>query len=181
MPSPVGHAVAGIACAWLVAGVPGGADRRQQALGQSVLFGSLAMLPDLDLLVGAHSGPTHSLGATALVAAAAALLCAATRRGLGDAIALRPGVFAVACAAAYGSHVLLDWLATDSTPPIGVMALWPMTRQHYESDWHLFMAISRRYHQGWTFIRQNTLALAREMIVLLPALLLLILFRRRQT
>jgi hypothetical protein len=77
--------------------------------------------------------------------------------------------------------VLLDWLATDSRPPIGIMALWPISRQHYESDWHVFMAISRRYHQGWTFIRHNVLALAWEMILLLPALLLVMTFRHRRT
>lgn len=172
MPSPVGHAVAGIASAWLVAGVP----ERRRAIKESVLFGGLAMAPDLDLLFGVHSGPTHSLGATALVAAAALLV---HRRLRGAPIELRPAVFVLACAVAYGSHVLLDWLATDSKLPIGIMALWPINRQHYESDWHLFMAISRRYHQGWTFIRHNMLALGWEMILLLPALLLVMRFRRR--
>jgi hypothetical protein len=176
MPSPVGHAVAGIASAWLVAGVP----ERRQALRESLLFGALAMVPDIDLLFGAHSGPTHSFGATVLVATAA-LLVQHRIRWLPAAADLRSAVFVLACGAAYGSHVLLDWLATDSRPPIGIMALWPISRQHYESDWHVFMAISRRYHQGWTFIRHNVLALAWEMILLLPALLLVMTFRHRRT
>jgi membrane-bound metal-dependent hydrolase YbcI (DUF457 family) len=173
MPSPVGHAVAGIASAWLVAGAP---DRRR-ALTESMLFGTLAMSQDLDLLFGAHSGPTHSLGATALVAALAFVLSRVA--GSDGILNVRPGVFVLACAAAYASHVLLDWLATDSKPPIGIMALWPLSRQHYESDWHVFMAISRRYHQGWTFIRHNALAFAWEMLLLLPAIGLLMVFRRR--
>ena len=176
MPSPLGHAVAGIASAWLVAGVP---DRRR-ALKESMLFGGLAMAPDIDLLFGAHSGPTHSLGATAFVAAAA-LLLQRRMRWLPGVTDLQPAVFVLACAAAYSSHVLLDWLATDSRPPIGIMALWPLNRDHYESDWHIFMAISRRYHQGWSFIRHNALALAWEMILLLPALLLVTMFRHRRT
>jgi hypothetical protein len=137
------------------------------------------MAPDIDLVFGAHSGPTHSVGATVLIAAAA-LLLRHRIRGLPGAADLRPAVFVLACAAAYSSHVLLDWLATDSRPPIGIMALWPVSREHYESDWHIFMAISRRYHQGWTFIRHNALALAWEMILLLPALLLVMTFRRRR-
>jgi inner membrane protein len=176
MPSPVGHAVAGIASAWLVAGVP----ERRRALKESLLFGALAMAPDIDLLFGAHSGPTHSLGATMLVAAAA-LLAHHRIPWLPAATGLRPTLFLLACAAAYSSHVLLDWLATDSMAPIGIMALWPLNRQHYESDWHVFMAISRRFHQGWSFITHNALALAWEMMLLLPALSLVMTFRRRRT
>jgi hypothetical protein len=82
------------------------------------------------------------------------------------------GRLALACVAAYASHVLLDWLGSDSSPPIGVMALWPFNRAYYESDWHVFMAISRRYYQGWRFVTQNVLAVSLELAVLVPALAL---------
>ena len=52
---------------------------------------------------------------------------------------------ALACAAAVASHVLLDWLGSDTTPPLGVMALWPFTSDFYQSPFFLFMAISRRW------------------------------------
>ena len=42
-------------------------------------------------------------------------------------------VIACAIALAYASHTLLDWLGTDSSPPIGIMALWPFSRDYYES------------------------------------------------
>jgi inner membrane protein len=90
------------------------------------------MAADLDLLVGAHSGPTHSIGATCVV-------------GFLTYVVGRRGRFALAVSAAYASHILLDWLGSDSAPPIGIMALWPFTREYYESSLHLFYAISRRY------------------------------------
>jgi membrane-bound metal-dependent hydrolase YbcI (DUF457 family) len=176
MPTPVGHAIAGMACGWLVAGTP---RDRSRAVREAFVFGGLGALADIDLLFGTHSGPTHSIGAAAIIAVSALILLSAAGKRPG-ALALPPTLLlAFACSTAYGSHVLLDWLATDSTPPIGVMALWPFSRQHYESDLHVFMAISRRYHQGWTFVRQNTIALARELVILTPALILVVLIRRR--
>lgn len=74
---------------------------------------------------------------------------------------------AVAVAAAYATHTLLDWLGTDTSAPIGIMALWPFSRNTYESPAHVFMAISRRY---WlpAFWTDNLIALGRELLVLLP-------------
>jgi hypothetical protein len=63
--------------------------------------------------------------------------------------------------------VLLDWLGSDTTPPLGVMALWPFTREFYQSPFFVFMAISRRW---WLpgFYRQNGLAALRELLILAP-------------
>ena len=188
MPSPIGHAIAGITAGWLVAGAP---SLRSKVAGtfprkvpttpgkapttfwrEGALFAALAALPDVDLLFGMHSGPTHSLAAAAIVGLAACLL-ARPSAGLGR------GRFAIACAAAYASHVLLDWLARDTTAPIGIMALWPFSHVHYESDLHMFGAISRRYYQGWVFVRQNAIAFIRELTILVPLLTLTILLRPR--
>jgi inner membrane protein len=171
MPSPVGHAMAGVAAGWLIAGAPR-TFRDRDGLKEAAVFAALGMLPDMDLLLGMHSGPTHSVGAAALVGAVA----------LATAVAWafpRPGRFAVACLAAYGSHVLLDWLGTDASPPLGIMAFWPFSRAYYESDLHVFMAISRRYYQGWVFVEQNVRALGLEVAFLAPVFLLVFVFRRR--
>jgi inner membrane protein len=180
VPSPIGHVLGGIAAGWIVAGVPageqGGRGRTDRAWREAALFGALGALPDVDLLFGAHSGPTHSVGAAALAGIVVGLV--AVRHRL-LAPATRAVTAIAACAAAYGSHVLLDWLARDTTAPIGVMALWPFQREHYESNLHLFMAISRRYYQGWTFVRQNGLALLRELALLVPILVLVIVLRPR--
>jgi membrane-bound metal-dependent hydrolase YbcI (DUF457 family) len=87
---------------------------------------------------------------------------------------------ACASAIAYASHTLLDWLGTDSSPPIGIMALWPFSRDYYESSWHVFMAISRRYWlpEFWTF---NLSALVRELLILVPIALVVLTVRRRSS
>lgn len=161
MPSPVGHALAGIAAGWLIAPAP-----RAEAPARVLLLGAVALAPDLDLLVGAHSGPSHGIG-VALTAGVIALIWA-RRQGVRAA-----SLFGLAIAAAYASHPLLDWLGTDSSPPIGIMALWPFSRDYYESSLHVFMAISRRY---WLpeFWSHNLLAVGRELVLLLPVLALVV-------
>ena len=60
MPSPVGHALAGLATGWLIRGNRfNDPDGRREAL----LFAGLGTLADFDLLFGMHSGPTHGIGA----------------------------------------------------------------------------------------------------------------------
>ena len=170
MPSPIGHALAGIAAGWIVAPP----EREQGAmLRRAALYAVVAASPDLDLLVGAHSGPTHGIGA-ALIAGAVAWLFLRSR---GTRAA---GRIAAAIAAAYASHTLLDWLGTDTSPPIGIMALWPVSRGYYESPLHVFMAISRRYwlREFWVY---NLRALARELLILVPVVAVVIRSRRART
>jgi len=157
MPSPVGHALAGIAAGWAVAP----AERtRASVVRRAAVYGLVAASPDLDLLAGAHSGPTHGLGVALIVGGIAWWFL----RSRGAASAPR---IAGAMAVAYASHTLLDWLGTDTSPPIGLMALWPFSRDYYQSQLHVFMAISRRYWlpEFWTY---NLRALARELLILLP-------------
>ena len=120
------------------------------------MFGALGAAPDLDLLVGFHSMYTHSVGAAALVAASAFML----RRP-------RSMRWALACGAAVASHILLDWLGSDTTPPIGIMALWPLSSAFYQSPFWIFPAVSRRFGQ-WSFVTQNLAAVATELLILLP-------------
>jgi hypothetical protein len=42
------------------------------------------------------------------------------------------------------------------------------------------MAVSRRYYQGWAFVRHNLLAFLRELLILMPVLTAAILIRRRR-
>jgi len=133
----------------------------------------MGMAADLDLLVGAHSGPTHGLGAAMIVGVAMWIVW--QLRGASSDVRT-----ACASAIAYASHTLLDWLGTDSSPPIGIMALWPFSRDYYESSWHVFMAISRRYWlpEFWTF---NLSALVRELLILVPIALVVLTVRRRSS
>jgi|SRR6266545_4673927 len=149
---------------------PRGGDR-SAAWKRAALFAAAGVAPDLDLIVGAHSGPTHSLGAAAI----AGVVAWVWLRGIGWR---GGGITACAIALAYASHTLLDWLGADSSPPIGIMALWPFSRDYYESQVHVFMAISRRY---WLpeFWASNARALAGELAILLPLAALVCFARRR--
>jgi membrane-bound metal-dependent hydrolase YbcI (DUF457 family) len=151
MPSPLGHALGGIAAGWIVA--PPRASSRAELLRSGALFAAIAMVPDIDLLFNWHQGPTHSLGAAIM---AGVVVGAVTKR-------LRVGV---AAACAYASHFLLDWLGADTMPPFGVMALWPLSHEHYLSRLDVFAGVQRTYKPGfWTY---NLKAVARELLILLP-------------
>lgn len=157
MPSPVGHALGGMAAGWLA-----GPSRRGGLLRRpsTLLFAALGIAADLDLIVGAHRGVTHSLAAAVFVGVAAWIVL---RRGT-----KARGRMALACALAYGSHVLLDWIGTDTSAPVGVPALWPVSSAYYESPWHVFAPISRRFSQPALFWLPNIVAVARELAILVP-------------
>ena len=113
-----------------------------------------ACVPDIDFFWGRHNMETHSVGFAVLV-------------GLAVYIWRRDVRLSVAVTLAVGSHVLFDWLGSDDSPPLGVMALWPFSARFYFADAFVFEAISRRY---WLpgFVTHNLLAVAREIAILGP-------------
>jgi inner membrane protein len=179
MPSPIGHALGGLSAGWLV----DGARRDRLWLRQATLFGGIGILPDVDLLFGWHSGPTHSMGAAFIAALVAWAIVSAKQRRSGphvgrSAVVFRPSALSFAVFAAYTSHVLLDWLGEDTTPPYGVMALWPFTREYFIAPVAIMPAISRRY---WLpgFFAHNLRAVLFEVAVLGPIAGIAWLARRR--
>lgn len=165
MPSPVGHALGGALVATLAARsrpvAPGAvaASLRAWRAQPLVLVGAVAAcLPDVDFLWARHNMETHSVGAAVLAALAA---WAWTRQ---------PRMAAVV-AGAWLSHVLFDWLGSDDTPPLGVMAFWPLTDRFYFADAFVFEAISRRY---WLpgFVAHNLWAVVSELLMLGPLVML---------
>jgi hypothetical protein len=158
VPSPIGHALGGVAAGW--AAVP---RRNWEA---AAILAAAAIAPDLDLLVGDHRGISHSLGAACAAGLIAWIL---TRRARwGGAIAL-----------AWASHVLLDWLSNDTRPPLGLMALWPLTHDYYKASIEVFPAVSRRYGTARFWI-YNARAAAVEIAVLGPIAAATILLTARQ-
>ena len=109
---------------------------------------------------------THSIGFAALV-------------GLAAFVWRRDVRLSVAVALAVGTHILFDWLGSDDSPPLGVMALWPLTDRFYFADAFIFEAISRRY---WLpgFFMHNFLAVLREIAILAPIALVVWRSRRGQ-
>jgi membrane-bound metal-dependent hydrolase YbcI (DUF457 family) len=158
MPSPLGHALAGLTVGWLARCRVG---RRAGCASGAIVVAcaALAIAPDLDLLWGRHRDATHSIGAAVLVAVAAWLLLrAAGVRSIPTAALL--GV-------AYATHILLDWLGADKGLPLGVPALWPLTDRSFQSGATLFLNVERRYWMAdfWPALVKT---LSREVFILGP-------------
>jgi membrane-bound metal-dependent hydrolase YbcI (DUF457 family) len=172
MPSPVGHAVAGLIVALASEKKsPGPADQRTWLFFVCMF---LAALPDIDYLYPPmHRGPTHSMGATVIVLLIAAGVTAWTTGRIRWRVA-------VVCALAYFSHIVMDWLGADPTANPGVMALWPLSDRLFISGWELFRSTWRIQPLAPGNIEHNALTLAKEMVLLGPILIWL-LWRRAKT
>ena len=179
MPSPIGHALAGVAVAWTADLIPGNRAWRtapesapwHQRAGDGLTFlcAALGAAPDLDLAFVAHRTVTHSLGAVIFVGLFAAALAANARRPIARV--------ALMCAAAYGSHLFLDWLGTDYYPPRGIQALWPINREWYISGTDVFRQTARLHLFTQTVMMTNARAIVQEMAILGPTVVALWLVR----
>jgi membrane-bound metal-dependent hydrolase YbcI (DUF457 family) len=164
MPSPIGHALAGL----MVHALSANDVVERRSLRRAVLMAGAATAPDLDLLFrfvdgrNHHQAETHSIGATAL---AAACVWAATRLA-GWA---RPAALGVWAGCAWLTHLLLDYLGLDTHPPIGIMALWPFQPGYFKAPWTIFLDIGRTL--DWATVRHDALAVAWEIVLLGPLLL----------
>jgi len=188
MPSPLGHALGGLIVA--LAGASSLALREGARGGEKAggphpasslrwtsrlpparplaLCAAAAVLPDIDFLWGRHNMETHSLGAAVL----AGLAVLAWTRGRAPRLALVVGL-------AWASHVIFDWLGSDDTPPLGVMALWPLSSDFHFAHAYVFEAISRRTHLP-DFWPHNLGAVAREVAMLGPPVVLAAWWRTRR-
>ncbi|MEO8260356.1 MAG: metal-dependent hydrolase [Acidobacteriota bacterium] len=193
MPSPLGHALAGVAAAWAVDLLPGRRCWHFAASPPSALrafftaVGSLGAAgavtlsaaalgasPDLDLFLFRHRAITHSIGAVALVFIVAAAVTGWVTRSV-QPLALRRDRtlrLAVICAAAYGSHLLLDWLAVDRNPPHGLRVLWPLSDRWYISGLDVFPQTEMRNLLSLASLRTNVKAVSFEAAVMLPVVAL---------
>ena len=165
MPSPLGHALGGIAAGVAVGRSSGPADSSGRA--RIAVFAVLGAAADLDLLFGTHSTYSHSIGAVGAIAVLAAVF-----------LMRQPGrwTLVAALAAAYASHLALDWFNTDYASPVGIMALWPFSTAHYHAGFAIFPPVSRDFGAAW-FLPTNAWAATFEILVLGPLALLAV--RRR--
>ena len=146
MPSPVGHALGGLIVGEVLA-------------PSALLICAIAgVAPDLDFLWGRHNMETHSLGAAVFA-------------GLAVLAWKRNARLALAVTLAWSTHVGFDWLGSDDTPPLGVMALWPLNSTFYFANAFVFEAISRLYWLD-NFVSHNGWAVAKELFLLGPILAL---------
>ncbi|HWP64739.1 MAG TPA: metal-dependent hydrolase [Candidatus Limnocylindria bacterium] len=160
------HAAAG----YLVYEAARPAGRHSPALLATAVV--LANAPDVDfvpgLVTGApasfHRGVTHTLLAALVVGLAAAAV--AWWRRQSPRGPLWWGAFA---AAAYASHLLVDFLAVDAVAPHGARFLWPLSHEFYHAglDWFDEILIDPRSRTGfvWSLLTPAALvAWAQEVV-----------------
>ena len=140
MPSPIGHALAGLAIGFVAEPTPKqapasvGASRSAYAL----VGATVAAIPDADLLYPPwHRGISHSIGATIILM----IISMAVTGWVTGRIQWR---WVLLVGAAHASHILTDWLGTDQYAPPGLEALWPFSHRFYISGWDLFPPTERR-------------------------------------
>jgi len=161
VPSPVGHVLVGLALHSLTARD----DREAGSLLRAGVIVGAALAPDLDLLFrfvdgrNHHQAESHSIGCAVI----AFLLAWGLARARGVPDAARWGLAALV---GWLSHVALDLFGRDTHPPIGLMALWPLSSGHFKFPWPLFMDIGRTL--DWRTVWHNAVAILWEIAVLLP-------------
>jgi membrane-bound metal-dependent hydrolase YbcI (DUF457 family) len=182
MPSPLGHALAGMAAAWAVDVLPGrrvfrttsptapSVARTSGAL--TLVAAALGVAPDLDLFLAQHRAITHSVGAVMIVFIVAIVVTGWVRGKVQRSKFKVQSVGRVAaiCAAAYASHLLLDWLAVDRRLPFGLQLWWPFSDGWYVSGLDVFPQTERRNLLSLATLRINLRAMSFEAAVMLPIL-----------
>lgn len=179
MPSPIGHALGGVATAWSAERLlrrQGPAGRRpprtptsRTGISTSLTLwcAALAVLPDADLLYPPiHRTVTHSIGAVILVM----IIAAGVTGWVTPRIDWRT---ALICGLAYASHIFLDWLGVDPSPPFGIQALWPFSHRWFIAPWQIFPGTERREFLSAAAILTNLKAMAVETLILGPVVGLL--------
>ena len=155
MPSPIGHVLAGAAVVWAADAI----DRRPSSRRLVVTCALLGAVADVDLLLPRyHRSITHSVTAVVVVLIVAAAVTGGVTRWR----------VALVCAAAYASHLFLDWLGADTLPPAGLQALWPFADRFFVSGLNLFAETERRHPFSGPTLYQNLRAAAQEAAILAP-------------
>ena len=166
MSTPLGHFLAGVAVGVIL-------SPRRDPRRAAIVGGLVAVAPDLDfipgLLVGDpsrfHHAATHSFAAAALAAGLASMLAVPRLRWTGL-------VFA-----AYCTHLALDYLTVDDSEPRGIPLLWPLLTTTYVAP---NPPLDRVLHSNMPlFGAHNIQVAARELLVLLPLVLIVAVWRAR--
>ncbi|NJO78635.1 MAG: metal-dependent hydrolase [Cyanobacteria bacterium RM1_2_2] len=171
MPSPIGHTIAGF-CGFLLA--PKGLIAKSQFNNTLLASIVLANLPDIDILPGLvlgnpaifHRQGTHSITASILVGIFVSMLGRWNRASVKF---IQLGVWATAL---YFSHIFLDLLVTDPSPPRGVQLLWPFSNAYFISPITIFNGFNYfdpEIGMLRSVLRLNNLMTAlREIVLLMP-------------
>ena len=177
MPSPIGHALAGIVVAWV--GGPDASPRGETTkpfTWLTLVCCGLAVIPDLDLMVPFpfHRTATHSVLAAVLVTIVTAGVTGWVTGQVSWATAL-------VCGAAFLSHLVLDWAGADDNPPFGVQPFWPFDGRWFISPWVVCPGTERQDLLSWRTLVINLKALVAEVAMFGPVVAVLWIRRRRRS
>ncbi len=144
MPTPVAHGLAGL----ILYTLPRSSPNLCREWPTFSLAAFAAAAADLDFLPGLllgdpgrfHHGVSHSVGAALLFGVAMALIAPSTLAGAYTRRALL-------WASLYGSHLVLDFFAVDTTPPYGEPIFWPFSGQYFISPWTPFLDV--KHGRSW--------------------------------
>ncbi len=136
----------------------------------------LANLPDADFLPGLlvgnanqwhHHYFSHSLGAAIVVGVLTAFFYT---KGADRKFGLYCGLFF----GAYFSHLVLDYVTTDTSEPFGLPMFWPLTSEYYYSPITVFMSVHKIGASDQFFksllVIHNVWVLLWEAVVFVPIL-----------
>lgn len=174
MPTPVAHALAGTAVYLSASPKP---RRHDPWLFATAVVAACFADVDfgLNFLTGEnyHHYFTHSLAFSSLFAIAGYFFSRVSRRPA-------PARDGWILGAAYLTHVLLDMFSKDTSLPYGVELLWPFSDAFFIAPFTVFDDIWRGTLQKLLGLH-NWLAVAREIAIVGPVVLLVWWRRRRQS
>jgi len=186
MPLPIAHSMMGYAIAE-VAEATNVRLTNKKWLNVSI-FVTLANLPDCDFLFGFllgepnryHQWFTHSLGFAFLAGVAGTLFYWRKKHLAENPDRFR--LYGMFIGLAVLSHLVLDLLTWDATPPKGMMLFWPFDRNHYDVRWDFFLS-SRRDNVSTTFFSSllswyNFKIVLREFLIMAPLVGVVKIFER---
>ena len=181
MPSPVGHTLMG----YIVYIASNKAtDNKQWKYIAFVLLAANA--PDLDFIPGLligdpgkfHHGISHSIGFSFCLAVCFSVLLYFLKRE-------KNGRNFAICFFICFSHIFLDYLTIDTSPPYGAPLFWPLSYTYYHAPFPILPDIQRVSTSNTDFITSlvslhNLWAVSVEILILLPILLLLFAWKRKK-
>jgi membrane-bound metal-dependent hydrolase YbcI (DUF457 family) len=163
MPSPFGHALAGLAIGAVATPASASASGPFKHLYTvPLLAATVAALPDADLVMPYfHRMATHSVTGTAAVIILTMIVTGQVTGRVSWRLVLTLG-------AAHASHLLLDWLGADPGTLSGLQIFWPFSHAFYISGWDLFPPTERRLFGNPNALAINTRAFFAELTMLGP-------------
>lgn len=177
MPTPIGHSLAGYAV-----GEAAGIGLAKRSWISTIGLVLIANLPDADYLPGYlvgrpnayHHYALHSIGAAVGVGAVIGMFYWLRCRRFLPYFALT--------AATYSTHLLLDYLAVDTSEPFGLQLFWPSTAKFFVSPFPVFMDIAKS-QSSETFLASlliwhNLRSILWETVVMVPVIFALRFLRR---